>query len=527
MDIVNVRRAHDPAAERRFALLVTGTFVILTVPRLWAHEMWRDETLTWLIVSEARSLSDVFVQLERGGEGYLWTLLCYAVRLLIDSPRAMQLLHLAIAAAGLFIFVHWAPLARWQRALFALGYFPFYEYAVISRLYAIGVLLVWVACAAVATRRPALAFGAVLCLLFQTNVYGYIIALALLAGWLVDRWQRRGEVPPLGRGEVTAGLALVIVGAIAGIIQLVPRPGTTFASEWTFGWDATKALLALEMPWRAAAPVPKPMHSFWSSNLLDSWPLVQRAAGAALLIGALIFLRRSKPALTTFALGAVALLAFGYVKFFGALRHHGHLWVLFFAALWLAGGLGRLDGRWRWRSAVLAVLLLTHAAVGVFASLVDLYYPFSNGPAMAVQMRALPLDEVVLFGYREPPVSSVALPLGRPFYAPSRDVFATHPEWRPGEHDLPERQVRCSARALAVRAGRDVLVLTSRRPFTWPELVPAGSTQGAILNSEDYYLYRLPRSALAATAALAACPGEMAESGTAARNQPSAGGADW
>jgi hypothetical protein len=501
------------AGERRFALVLAASFAAVTVPRLWAHELWRDEALTWLIVSEAGSLSALLEQLERGGEGYLWSLLCYAVRRFVASPRALQLLHLAIATIGVFVFVRWAPLVRWQRALFALGYFPFYEYAVISRHYAITVLLVWIACAAVGTRRPALACGAALCLLFQTSPYGYIVACALIVGWVVDRWQRNDELPALSRSEMAIGLTLAIVGAVAGLMQLVPRPGTTFAPEWTFGWDATKAKLALEVPWRAVVPVPKPMRSFWSSNLLDTWPWAQRAAGAALIVGALVFLRRSRPALATFAVGAAGLLAFTYVKFSGALRHQGHLWVLFFAALWLAGGLGPLGGRRRWRSAVLLVLLLVHAAAGAFASLVDLRYPFSNGPAMAAQMRALPLDELVLFGYREPPVSSVALPLGRPFYAPSRGVFATHPEWRPGEHDLAERTVRCSARALAVRAGRDVLVLTSRRPFTWPELVAVASTQGAILNSEDYYAYRLPRDALAATAASAACPDEPRDGG--------------
>src|SRR5262249_4155202 len=134
---------HD-TAERRFALLLAAMFAIVTAPRLWAHEMWRDEAATWLIVSEAGSLSDVFDQLGHGGEGYLWTVLCYAVRHFVASPRAMQLLHLAIATTGVFVFLRWAPLSRWQRALFALGYFPFYEYTVISRHYAIGVLLLWI-----------------------------------------------------------------------------------------------------------------------------------------------------------------------------------------------------------------------------------------------------------------------------------------------------------------------------------------------------------------------------------------------
>ncbi|HSS78673.1 MAG TPA: hypothetical protein VLV54_18270, partial [Thermoanaerobaculia bacterium] len=82
------------AGRLRFAGLVAAIFVVLTVPRLLLHELWRDEAWQWLVVVESHSVGDLFAGMSRGGSGYLFPLLCLLVRQVSTSPRAMQLLHL-------------------------------------------------------------------------------------------------------------------------------------------------------------------------------------------------------------------------------------------------------------------------------------------------------------------------------------------------------------------------------------------------------------------------------------------------
>jgi hypothetical protein len=497
--------SQEPAAERlRFAWLVAGAFVLLTVPRLLLHELWRDEAWLWLVVTESRSVTDLFSPLARSGQGYLFPLLCFLARQVSTSPRAMQLVHLALAGAAAFAFARWAPLGRRERALFVLGYFPFYEYAVISRHYAAGALLVWLACAAAYSRRPALALGAVLGLLCQTTVYGYILALALLGGWLLDRWLRRREIAPLPRTEAAAGLALALAGCVAGLVQLIPLPGTSFAPGWRFGWDAAHAGRVLAMAWRAFVPLPRPGLHFWNTNLLDAWPGLQAPAGLLALALAAALLWRSKVALATFGFGAAGILVFGYVKLIGVLRHQGHFWLLFAAALWLGGAQGFQDRR-SWRARVLLVLLIVHCGAAAFASWMDLRHPFSNGAAAAELMRREGLDRHPLFGHREPPAATVALALGRPLYSPSRRIFVTRPDWGPEQRELNPHEVRCAARELARREARDIVLVLNWEPPPWEELDPAGSTLGAIQETEDYHLYRLRFSRLAPTTRAAGC----------------------
>lgn len=488
----------------RFAALVTAAFAILTVPRLLLHELWRDEAWLWLVVRESRSIADLLPPLSRSGQGYLFPFLCYLAGQAWPSPRALQILHLLIASAAAFVFARWAPLDRRERAIFLLGYFPFYEYAVISRHYAAGALLVWLACAGARSRRPALALGLTLGLLCQTTVYGYILALAIACGWLLDRRLRRGELPQLQWGEALTGLALGLAGAAAGIVQLIPAPGTSFAPGWRFGWDAAAAGEVLRMPWRAFVPLPRPGLHFWNTNLLDAVPALESLAGLSILTLAAALLWRRKAALAAFGLGAAGILAFGYVKYVGVMRHQGHLWLLFAACLWLSGGEGFLDRR-SWRARALLILLVTHAGVGIYASWMDLRHPFSNGPATAKLIREEGLDHVPLLGSREPPAASVALPLGLPLYSPSRGVFTTHPDWGPEQRELSDPELRCVARDLTRREARDILLVMNRELPPWEELTPAGSRTGAIVSTEDYHLYRLPYGRLAPTSQAAGC----------------------
>jgi hypothetical protein len=237
---------------------------------------------------------------------------------------------------------------------------------------------------------------------------------------------------------------------------------------------------------------------------------VQTAAGLLMLGVAVALLWRRKVALTVFCLGAAGLLAFGYVKYLGVLRHHGHWWLLFAAALWLGEGREVLGDRRSWRARVFLLLLVAHCVAAAYASWVDLRHPFSNGAATAELIRARGLDRHPLLGYREPPAASVALALGgRPLYAPSRRVFTTRPDWGPEQRDLSLPELRCAARDLARREGRDiVLVLTVDLP-PWEEVEAIGSRLGAIQASEDYRLYWLRYGRLDGTVQAAGCEGPV------------------
>jgi hypothetical protein len=80
-----------------------------------------------------------------------------------------------------------------------------------------------------------------------------------------------------------------------------------------------------------------------------------------------------------------------------------------------------------------------------------------------------------------------------------------YPDWGPEQRELADPEVRCAARDLARREGRDIVLVMNRPLSGWAELDPAGSRTGAIVATEDYYVYRLRRDRLIATAGAAGC----------------------
>ena len=83
------------------------------------------------------------------------------------------------------------------------------------------------------------------------------------------------------RGEAAAGLALALAGAVAGLVQLIPAPGTSFAPGWRFGWDPAHAAQVLRMPWRAFVPLPRPGLHFWNTQPARRLARPAGAGGAA------------------------------------------------------------------------------------------------------------------------------------------------------------------------------------------------------------------------------------------------------
>ena len=489
------RGANSP----RFAALLALAALLFTAPRLWLHELWRDEAWLWIVATGSPTLPDLLHDLSRSGQGYLFPLLCWGVARLSDAPQAMQLLNLAIVVVSAYVLARWAPLRRLECVLLVFGYYLAYEYAVLSRHYALGMLLVFVACAALRERRSPVLFGLALGLLCQTTVYGFILALTLGFAAIVLHLRQRA-VPPLHWRQIAWAAALAVAGGIAGLIQLIPESGTPFAVGWTFRWDAARAIETLHVPWRAILPVLQPQVQAWNSDILANHPAWRATGGVLALALVTLILWPRKVALLLFAVGAAGLLGFAYIKYVGTMRHHGHLWLLVPMALWLGGGLADRATRRTWREWLFLAVLAVHAAAMTFVSVMDLRHPFSNGERTAERIRARGFDTLPLLGYREPPAASVALPLRQPLYAPSRRIYATHTDWGPLQRDLTRQELRCAVRAFALQEGRDAILVMAQRLPAWPEIRLEEEILGAMVPSENYVLYRVVFDALPDTA---------------------------
>src|SRR5205823_6313559 len=133
----------------------------------------------------------------------------------------------------------------------------------------------------------------------------------------------------------------------------------------------------------------------WNSNLLMDEALVvgllprglpAAALACVLIAGTVNALRRDRAALTVYAAGVALMLAFIYLKYSGGMRHHGHVFILLVAALWIA----RRGMRPAQASRPFVALLAVQLAAGAYFVVADLRGPFSFSKDLADYVSGLP-----------------------------------------------------------------------------------------------------------------------------------------
>jgi hypothetical protein len=219
--------------------------------------------------------------------------------------------------------------------------------------------------------------------LSQTSVYGLIIAtvLGLILGWemLSDR--------SAGTWRAALSLGLVMLGQGLSVMQLRPPADCGVAMGWKVDLDLPHFFRTMGAVWKSYVPLPAADYHFWNTNVVSGSGWQGFFAVILLGFGILLFSRQPAP-LFLYVAGALGILGFSYIKYPGSLRHHGHLFLLLMASLWLSAGFPREKilpprlGAWAdfcqaHRDGVITALLVVHLAAGAAAATLDVLYPFS------------------------------------------------------------------------------------------------------------------------------------------------------
>jgi hypothetical protein len=429
-DGTNLKPAHRLAVSNGvFAAALTLVFFIFGIFNILHHPMWRDETRTWQVCAPCSTIPKLFADMRYEGVPLLWYLIVWCLTRLFRSMVAMQVFHVLLASGVVFAFAC-GPFRRWIKVLFSFGYFPFFEYATITRNYALIFLFLLLAIWSVSAPKPRLPLTAIfLFLLAQVSVWGAGIA-GLVTCAAVMQWSLRPgsrQKIPLWKSLLVA--VIVFAGCAFSYLEAQPGPGPSFLATWAAVGDANKAMVTFGTIWDGWVPLPKWTPHFWNTNLLDD-ELVLRCCGSALLLLiAVLCLLRRPVALFLLLGGVLGLMSFTYFRFLGTTRHDGHLFMILMAACWLA----RRSPQWvppiAWLRAVtdwleprsgvlLGLLLAVNLVSGVGANIAGLMTPFSAARDVADYIRTNLPPDVNLAGADDYCVSPVAAYLGRDFYFP-------------------------------------------------------------------------------------------------------------
>lgn len=511
-DRVTEHTLHAGAVTSRrdasFAVGITVLFLVFGGLTIWHHEMWRDELQAWMISSSSHSISDLLHNLRYDGHPALWYLLLYGISRVTSQPQFMQALHILLAAGAVYVFVRFAPFSRFQKTLFAFGYFPLYEYGVISRNYAVGILLTFLVCALYPRRGTRLLGIAVLLgLLANASAYGCMIAislgLSLCGARLMDRQSgRRWSVPQWG---VFASAVIIAVGIMFAAKVMKPAPDSGMYAAWFLGFSRSRLIDALSTVGASHILLPN-IFTQWSMEQPGSHIRMLQAALGVLLMGYSVLTFARKPVVLLLYVSSLALfLGLMYSKHPGTVRHHGHIFIMFMVCMWLSSGYRDRALGWRLADrvsaacarlspAVLTALLLIHFGGGVAACVRDIQRPFSEAKDVAQFVRTNHLGNLPVIGDRDTPASAVAGYLGRPIWYAADGKVGTYIVFdQSRKRKLASDELIRDARQSLVkdRAGA-LLVLDYKLDesvCTRMGARPLRTFTGSTVPSEDYWLY--------------------------------------
>jgi len=464
------------------------------------HTLWRDEMNVWLIVRDSPSFAALVenIHYDRAHPG-LWHLMVATVQSLFGHPLAMQILHWLLAVSAIALLWRYSPFAQWQKWLITFGYLPFYENLLITRNYAVAMLLLFALCALWPARRRAYwPLAGLLVLMANSNIYALWIAIALTLTLAVEL----GFDPKLRRNgwDVALSGLLVIVGcAVALYFILPPSDAANEALEESFFYFDWGRLV-------------RTIGRFFAGYYLFI-PNVRRvldlSIGVAIAIGSLglvvLHLVKKPYALAFYLFGNGIILSFTYVKFMPSfIRHFGHFYLVLIAALWLAHHypvstvftrhLPKLE-TWAvrtqpWFRRMVATVLLFHLVGGLYKFSVDLAIPNSAGRAAAAYMRANGLQDEFIVGSRDAEMAPLSGYLGRSFYYPERQAMGSYTLFFKGEREEVSQPVVLQQVAdLLPKQPRILLVLTAELAVPTPGLRVEPIASFPRSQHETYHLY--------------------------------------
>ena len=511
--------------NKHYALGLTFLFLAVGAFTASHHEMWRDEIQAWLLARDSTSVFNLFANLKYEGHPGLWHLCLMPLSRITHSPVIMQMFHLLITGVTVYLFVRYSPFNWFQKLLFCFGYFVLYEYAILARNYALGLLLITVFCVLFRERYKRFIWvGCVLFLLAHTSVHALIIAIAIGVVLCCEYVFGSRFLKPLDQ-EIEAiedkrpiwiGFALIGIGITTAVLQLNPPPDTGFAVAWNFNYETKRVNDIVKLISRAYLPVTKPVLGFWGSNLLTTYSFFQTIQVPLcyflMLFSVLLFVKRPT-ALLIYAISTFGLLAFFYIKYQGSIRHHGFLFLVFLMCCWIyrdapAINLGKTEQQAGDSIAnrvlnvagtvIVTVLLICHAMGGITAVWMEHRHIFSYGKLTAEYIRAQGMQDLVMVGDKDSAVSTVVGYLEKPrqIYYPRGNRLGSFIRWNNARASVSKTRVIEEALKLSNQNTQDVLIILNhalsaklREQYNLTFLV---KFTGSTVRDEGFHLYLMP-----------------------------------
>ena len=172
-----------------------------------------------------QSVMEILKNKQAEGHPALWYVMLYYGYQLLHKPQILKILSVAVAILAMYIFVSRSPFSWQLKALFVFGYFPLYEYSVISRNYGLSMPLLFGFCCLYPKRfEKIVPIAIILVLLAHTNAYSTVIAISICLSLMIEAVVRKKELVNMNVSgtKLVFAFSLAILGVVLFFLYMHP-----------------------------------------------------------------------------------------------------------------------------------------------------------------------------------------------------------------------------------------------------------------------------------------------------------------
>ena len=497
--------AHSRALSHPLLWTVFIVYVLVLAYTAMHHEPWGDEIHSWNISKASGSFQDVVHNSRFEGHPPGWYTVLWTISKFTHNFAYVQVVHVVLATLVVFVILFFSPFPLFARLMVPFGYYFLYEFAVLSRNYALGVLAAICICMVMRKsfrfKWPLYYF--LLLLMSNTHMLALILAGSLHLYFLMMTIEQKGKIK--------AATIPVLFGALIFLpaVYFISPPSDSQLSVqfWMDRWNTVNIKASGQTPLRSLIPVPAWWeHSSWNTNFLldaDNKRIIVNFFVAMALLGSIGYvLKNNRKALVVFGANFFLSILFAIFVFpLSSARYSGFVYIGFITALWLYCYESPLTNTRKWLVGSLLGLQIVAASISVVK---DFRFPFSNASRVNEVIARVPPGERAVTDYWA--VNTISTFADRPFYCIDLQEEISFLQWGVDLGKMSNKPYRYTdgLRHLFGQTGRTKVYLISGK---MPEMLFKEDTQldktyqvklvykieGAIEKGGNLYLYKIER----------------------------------
>lgn len=389
--------------------------------------MWRDEYEEYLQARDSEAIFGLKNTMSQG-HAMLWQSCLWIITRITHNPIWMKVLHGLIAVSFAYILLYKSPFKIWQSALMLLSYFLLYEYAVISRCYAFGVLFFFLFSYFYSRdKKLNLSSAIILFLLANTSMYAMMLTVVIGIWIFINE-----KLYLFKNAEKKQNLFLLIfaIGILLAYLQIKPNEDNSFpVHRVILPFDEYRFNVAITQFFSAFVPICKFQNQFfWNTNfLMDKLGIVSWYLPLIVFIIVTIPFVSKWRIMLLWLMGVAIVLFFQYHTGFRFARYYGHFFILWIVCYWLMQSFYQIN--LKINNIIFAFIILIQAIGGVLMYNADRTKKFSTGYDAAKWLKKHGYSKNYMIASVDFAMSPIAAELDRKIYYMQHKALCSFTKW--------------------------------------------------------------------------------------------------